>query len=61
LLPHNPKPHLTAATTKENVADILTNAMQLVGFLVEGLVEVLAIESGPTLQTISFRLPLKIH
>ncbi|WP_163860426.1 FtsK/SpoIIIE domain-containing protein [Paenibacillus elgii] len=61
LLPSNPRPRAKASMTEENAGEWISNALQLVGFTIEAPVEILSIESGPTLQTISFRLPPKVQ
>lgn len=61
LLPHNPKPRPGSTLTKENAADFIAGALQLVGLTIDNPLEVLAVESGPTLQTVSFRLPPKVQ
>ncbi|WP_088834396.1 FtsK/SpoIIIE domain-containing protein [Paenibacillus tyrfis] len=61
LLPSNPRPRAKASMTEENAGEWISNALQLVGFTIEAPVEILSIESGPTLQSISFRLPPKVQ
>lgn len=62
LLPPNPMPNPSSTLQRENAGQIIADAIQLAGLPVEGeTVEVLDIESGPTLQTISFLLPPKLQ
>jgi hypothetical protein len=62
LLPRNPRPRPTPTVTRENTEEWIASALQLAGFSVENQpIEILAMESGPTLQTVSFRLPPKVQ
>lgn len=61
LLPVNPQPYASALLTAERASEMIGNALQLVGLSFEGDIEILAIESGPTLQSITFKLPSKIQ
>jgi DNA segregation ATPase FtsK/SpoIIIE-like protein len=62
LLPCNPRPRPTPTVTRENTEEWIASALQLSGFSVEHQpIEILAMESGPTLQTVTFRLPTKIQ
>lgn len=61
LLPENPQPHASALLNNERASEMIGNVLQMVGFSFEGSIEVLAIESGPTLQSITFKLPPKIQ
>ncbi|PWW01213.1 FtsK-like protein [Paenibacillus cellulosilyticus] len=60
-LPVNPNPVPPSVLLPDQAAQLISDALQLVGFTVEGELEVLSIESGPTLQTVSFRLPSKVQ
>ncbi|MEC0167378.1 FtsK/SpoIIIE domain-containing protein [Paenibacillus graminis] len=57
LLPLNPRPQPSSTLSKEFASEKIFNAIQLAGLKMEEPPEVLAIDSGPTLQTISFKLP----
>lgn len=61
LLPYNPRKNPSAALTQENATDLIGNALQLINLNIESNPEILAIDSGPTLQTVSFRLPAKVQ
>ncbi|QDA30218.1 FtsK/SpoIIIE domain-containing protein [Paenibacillus polymyxa] len=61
MLPPNPSPYAQTHINEANAGERLSTAMQMAGFPVEGDVDIISIENGPTLQTISFRLPLKIQ
>ncbi|MGG1669995.1 FtsK/SpoIIIE domain-containing protein [Paenibacillus sp. NRS-1783] len=61
LLPYNPNGVSESWINETNASDELRNAMQMAGFTVEDEVEIIAIENGPTLQTISFQLPPKVQ
>ncbi|MEK5163173.1 FtsK/SpoIIIE domain-containing protein [Paenibacillus sp. FSL R5-0527] len=61
LLPHNPRPVPSAAVTADMAGEAIQRAMEMTNFTVEEKPEILAIESGPTLQKISFTLPPKVQ
>jgi hypothetical protein len=61
MLPVNPNPFASALLTAERASEMIGNALQLVGLSFEGDIEILNIESGPTLQSITFKLPSKIQ
>jgi hypothetical protein len=62
ILPRNPRPRPVPTVTRENTEEWLASALQLAGFSMDNQrVEVLAIESGPTLQIVTFRLPPKVQ
>ncbi|OME79603.1 hypothetical protein BK120_21750 [Paenibacillus sp. FSL A5-0031] len=60
-LPVNPKPHSTSTLRVEGAGQLISDALQLAGIPLEGEIDVLAVESGPTLQAISFQLPPKVQ
>lgn len=57
LLPVNPRPHPSPPLSKEFASEKIFNAVQLAGLKMDEPPEILAIDSGPTLQSISFKLP----
>ena len=61
LLPVNPKPKSNATLTEEEAAQKVESALQLSGISFEDEIEIINIESGPTLQGINFRLPKKVQ
>ncbi|WP_138753537.1 FtsK/SpoIIIE domain-containing protein [Paenibacillus sinopodophylli] len=61
LLPVNPKPHSTSNLQVEGAGQLISDALQLAGIPLEGEIDILSVESGPTLQTISFQLPPKVQ
>lgn len=61
LLPVNPKANIITGMTKEQAAKMIEDGLQLSGISFEGEIEILEIESGPTLLGINFRLPDKIQ
>jgi len=62
ILPINPKKHVARPLSHEEAAEMITDAMSLAGVITEQVtIEILQIESGPTLQKIIFRLPEKIQ
>lgn len=61
LLDSNPNPRPKSELQADMVGQIIGDALQLVGLKLESEIEVLAVESGPTLQTVSFRLPPRIQ
>ncbi|KFM92942.1 FtsK/SpoIIIE domain-containing protein [Paenibacillus macerans] len=61
LLPHNPRPVPSAAVTADMAGEAIQRALEMTNFTVEEKPEILAIESGPTLQKISFTLPPKVQ
>jgi len=60
-LPVNPKPHSTSTLRVEGAGQLISDALQLAGIPLEGEIDVLAVESGPTLQAISYQLPPKVQ
>lgn len=60
-LPFNPKPFASAVYKPDIVGDMIYTAIQLAGFTIDERPEILAVDSGPTLQKISFTLPSKIQ
>lgn len=62
LLPRNPKRTSSSQWSKEEAAYQIGNAIYLAGITPESNdVEVLSVQSGPSLQTITFRLPEKVQ
>ncbi|MGG4145693.1 FtsK/SpoIIIE domain-containing protein [Paenibacillus algorifonticola] len=61
MLPANPNPTVQSSLTMETAGPILSDALQLAGFTIEGDVELLEIMSGPTLQSVTFQLPAKVQ
>ncbi|WP_336775398.1 FtsK/SpoIIIE domain-containing protein [Paenibacillus sp. MMO-58] len=61
LLPSNPRPHASSKLRADNAGEIISDALQLAGLPVEGDIQVLNLESGPTLQTVSFQLPPRLQ
>jgi hypothetical protein len=61
LLPVNPKPHSMSNLQIDGAGQLISDALQLAGIPLEGAVDILSVESGPTLQTISFQLPPKVQ
>ncbi|MGG3278949.1 FtsK/SpoIIIE domain-containing protein [Paenibacillus solani] len=60
-LPVNPRPLPTKSLTEETAGNIIMNAIQLAGLRMEEPPEILGIDSGPTLQKVSFRLSNKLQ
>ncbi|MGG4108818.1 FtsK/SpoIIIE domain-containing protein [Paenibacillus lautus] len=60
-LPENPRPLPTKSLTEETAGTIIMNAIQLSGLRMEEPPEILGIDSGPTLQKVSFRLSNKLQ
>lgn len=60
-LPENPRPLPTKSLTEETAGTIIMNAIQLAGLRMEEPPEILGIDSGPTLQKVSFRLSNKLQ
>ncbi|GIP61136.1 FtsK/SpoIIIE domain-containing protein [Paenibacillus woosongensis] len=61
LLPRNPRPMASEPMTPEAAGELIKNIVELSGLRMEESPEVLAIESGPSLQNIVFRLPPKLQ
>ena len=61
LFPPNPRPFASSPITEDKAAELIFNAVQMAGLRMDELPEILAIDAGPTLQTISFRLPAKLQ
>ncbi|MBA9086503.1 DNA segregation ATPase FtsK/SpoIIIE-like protein [Fontibacillus solani] len=61
LLPFNPRPHPSHTITKDMAADAIHQALEMSNFNVEEKPQILSVESGPTLQKISFSLPPKVQ
>ncbi|MFM9329048.1 FtsK/SpoIIIE domain-containing protein [Paenibacillus mesotrionivorans] len=61
LLPVNPKPRPSDTMSGDVAADLMSGAMQMCGMNVDQPLDILSIDSGPTLQSISFRLPAKVQ
>jgi len=56
-LPVNPVPIPRGALTKESAPDFVRNTIQMAGLNMDDNPEILMINSGPTLQSITFQLP----
>ncbi len=61
MLPINPHPKHQSVFTKEEASQRIGSALQLSGISFEGEIEILAIDAGPTLQTIHFALPSRVQ
>jgi ribosomal protein S25 len=62
LLPVNPKKSASSTLKPKDAAYLIGNALCLAGITNDSLsVEIIAIESGPTLQTVTFKLPAKVQ
>lgn len=57
----NPNPQPKTQLQEHKMEQMIGDALQIVGFKAEGQIKVLAVESGPTFQTVSFRLPGEIQ
>lgn len=60
-LPYNPRTNASSSINEMNAPERLSTAIQMAGLNVDGPIEVISIERGPTLQTIAFRLPPKLQ
>lgn len=61
LFPPNPRPHSSSTLSAEQASELIFNTVQLAGLKMEEPPEILSIDAGPTLQTISFRLPPRLQ
>lgn len=61
LFPPNPRPYSSSSLSAEQAAELIFNTVQLAGLKMDEPPEILSIDSGPTLQTISFRLPARLQ
>lgn len=61
LFPLNPRPHYSSTLSAEQASELIFNTVQLAGLKMEEPPEILSIDAGPTLQTISFRLPARLQ
>ncbi|MNC08941.1 DNA translocase SpoIIIE [compost metagenome] len=61
LFPPNPRPFSSSTLSAEQAAELIFNTVQLAGLKMEEPPEILSIDAGPTLQTISFRLPARLQ
>ncbi|MFD1904911.1 hypothetical protein ACFSQ7_14090 [Paenibacillus rhizoplanae] len=61
LFPPNPRPHSSSTLSAEQASELIFNTVQLAGLKMEEPPEILSIDAGPTLQTISFRLPARLQ
>jgi DNA segregation ATPase FtsK/SpoIIIE-like protein len=61
LLPENPRPTPSSTVTPDIAGEAIRKALELAQFPVEENPDILSIESGPTLQKISFSLPPKVQ
>ncbi|ETT54777.1 DNA translocase [Paenibacillus sp. FSL R7-269] len=61
LFPSNPRPHSSSTLLAEQASELIFNTVQLAGLKMEEPPEILSIDAGPTLQTISFRLPARLQ
>ncbi|MEI7024717.1 FtsK/SpoIIIE domain-containing protein [Paenibacillus sp. y28] len=60
-LPVNPNPIPSGTITAEIAAHLISDTLQLNSFSVDEPIQILNIQSGPTLQTVAFQLPPKIQ
>ncbi|MDF9841924.1 MULTISPECIES: FtsK/SpoIIIE domain-containing protein [unclassified Paenibacillus] len=61
LFPPNPRPNSSSTLSAEQASELIFNTVQLAGLKMEEPPEILSIDAGPTLQTISFRLPARLQ
>lgn len=61
LFPPNPRPHSSSLLAAEQASELIFNTVQLAGLKMDEPPEILSIDAGPTLQTISFRLPARLQ
>ncbi|ASA20277.1 FtsK/SpoIIIE domain-containing protein [Paenibacillus donghaensis] len=61
LFPPNPRPHSSSLLSPGQAAELIFNTVQLAGLKMDEPPEILSIDAGPTLQTISFRLPARLQ
>ncbi len=61
LFPPNPRPFSSSTLSAEQASELIFNTIQLAGLKMEEPPEILSIDAGPTLQTISFRLPARLQ
>lgn len=61
LLPVNPRPMASEPMSPEAAGELIKNIVELSGLRMEDNPDILAIESGPSLQNIVFRLPPKLQ
>lgn len=61
LFPPNPRPYSSSTLSPDQASELIFNTVQLAGLKMDESPEILSIDAGPTLQTISFRLPAKLQ
>ncbi|WP_438498647.1 FtsK/SpoIIIE domain-containing protein, partial [Paenibacillus sp. IHBB 3054] len=61
LFPTNPRPYSSSIMSTEQASELIFNTVQLAGLKMDEPPEILSINAGPTLQTISFRLPARLQ
>ncbi|WP_379143638.1 FtsK/SpoIIIE domain-containing protein [Paenibacillus sp. sgz500992] len=61
LFPINPRPHSSSVLSPAQASELIFNTVQLAGMKMDEPPEILSIDAGPTLQTISFRLPARLQ
>ncbi|WP_171718313.1 FtsK/SpoIIIE domain-containing protein [Paenibacillus phytohabitans] len=61
LFPPNPRPYSSSTLSAEQASELIFNTVQLAGLKMDEPPEILSIDAGPTLQTISFRLPARLQ